>query len=211
MLFGIDNWLRDRSAVRRLQPAPRRLLADGRADASTRVASDHALRSQRHHDARSRRRPSGSGRLPLCRPDQSHDPREPASAAVPRRDRGRVLRPRLLLGCRAAVLGDRRRLRDRGRLPERLHSVPDLRRGLLGPDRPRRGRAGRLRPGTVSYERLLQVFFTEHDPTQGMRQGNDVGTQYRSGIYYADQRQKADRRARPGRLPAGARSARSRE
>ncbi len=46
-------------------------------------------------------------------------------------------------------------------------------------------------PGTVSYERLLQVFFTEHDPTQGMRQGNDVGTQYRSGIYYADQQQKA--------------------
>ena len=45
-------------------------------------------------------------------------------------------------------------------------------------------------PGKVSYERLLQVFFTEHDPTQGMRQGNDAGTQYRSGIYYADEGQK---------------------
>ncbi len=45
-------------------------------------------------------------------------------------------------------------------------------------------------PGKISYERLLQVFFTEHDPTQGMRQGNDVGTQYRSGIYYADEGQK---------------------
>lgn len=45
-------------------------------------------------------------------------------------------------------------------------------------------------PTVVSYERLLQVFFTEHDPTQGMRQGNDVGTQYRSGIYYADENQK---------------------
>jgi peptide-methionine (S)-S-oxide reductase len=45
-------------------------------------------------------------------------------------------------------------------------------------------------PEVVSYERLLQVFFTEHDPTQGMRQGNDVGTQYRSGIYYADEKQK---------------------
>lgn len=45
-------------------------------------------------------------------------------------------------------------------------------------------------PEVVSYERLLQVFFTEHDPTQGMRQGNDVGTQYRSGIYYTDDRQK---------------------
>lgn len=45
-------------------------------------------------------------------------------------------------------------------------------------------------PEVVSYEHLLQVFFTEHDPTQGMRQGNDVGTQYRSGIYYTDDRQK---------------------
>jgi peptide-methionine (S)-S-oxide reductase len=38
-------------------------------------------------------------------------------------------------------------------------------------------------PARVSYERLLQIFWESHDPTQGMRQGNDVGTQYRSGIY----------------------------
>ncbi|MEL7467314.1 MAG: peptide-methionine (S)-S-oxide reductase MsrA [Pseudomonadota bacterium] len=42
-------------------------------------------------------------------------------------------------------------------------------------------------PSTVSYEGLLKVFWEGHDPTQGMRQGNDVGTQYRSGIYtYSD-------------------------
>src|ERR1041384_755800 len=42
-------------------------------------------------------------------------------------------------------------------------------------------------PKTVSYGDLLRVFWENHDPTQGMRQGNDVGTQYRSGIYtYSD-------------------------
>lgn len=50
-------------------------------------------------------------------------------------------------------------------------------------------------PGVVSYEDLLAVFWESHDPTQGMRQGNDVGTQYRSGIYVHDesQRQAAER------------------
>ena len=41
-------------------------------------------------------------------------------------------------------------------------------------------------PAIVSYDQLLQVFWEGHDPTQGMRQGNDRGTQYRSGIYTAD-------------------------
>jgi peptide-methionine (S)-S-oxide reductase len=45
-------------------------------------------------------------------------------------------------------------------------------------------------PTKVSYEDLLKVFFEEHDPTQGMRQGNDVGTTYRSGIYYLNDAQK---------------------
>ena len=46
-------------------------------------------------------------------------------------------------------------------------------------------------PAKVSYRELLQVFWESHDPTQGMRQGNDVGTQYRSGIYTADAEQDA--------------------
>jgi peptide-methionine (S)-S-oxide reductase len=46
-------------------------------------------------------------------------------------------------------------------------------------------------PAIVAYETLLRVFWESHDPTQGMRQGNDVGTQYRSAIYYYDEAQRA--------------------
>jgi peptide-methionine (S)-S-oxide reductase len=46
-------------------------------------------------------------------------------------------------------------------------------------------------PQKISYADLLRTFFEEHDPTQGMRQGNDVGTQYRSGIYFANDEQRA--------------------
>lgn len=46
-------------------------------------------------------------------------------------------------------------------------------------------------PSRISYDTLLQVFWENHDPTQGMRQGNDMGTQYRSGIYTYTLTQKA--------------------
>ncbi|MEN0087068.1 MAG: peptide-methionine (S)-S-oxide reductase MsrA [Pseudomonadota bacterium] len=52
-------------------------------------------------------------------------------------------------------------------------------------------------PSIISFEALVKTFFESHDPTQGMRQGNDVGTQYRSGIYVTsdEQHQVAERMA----------------
>ena len=45
-------------------------------------------------------------------------------------------------------------------------------------------------PAQISYPELLSVFFENHDPTQGMRQGNDVGSQYRSAVYYTSDSQR---------------------
>jgi len=50
-------------------------------------------------------------------------------------------------------------------------------------------------PAKVTYGDLLKVFWENHDPTQGMRQGNDVGSTYRSGIYFASPEQEAEARA----------------
>ncbi len=66
-------------------------------------------------------------------------------------------------------------------------------------------------PSKVGYADLLRVFWEGHDPTQGMRQGNDVGTQYRSGIYVHDDEQlrlaEASREAYGKRLSQAGRSA----
>ena len=58
-------------------------------------------------------------------------------------------------------------------------------------------------PSRIAYGELLRVFFEGHDPTQGMRQGNDIGTQYRSAIYYTTDEQR--------RLAESARDAYQRE
>ena len=77
------------------------------------------------------------------------------------------------------------------------HAQPDLRGGLLGraPATPRSCSSSSTRRRS-SYDELLRVFWEGHDPTQGMRQGNDVGTQYRSAIY-TTRRGASVRRPRP--------------
>jgi peptide-methionine (S)-S-oxide reductase len=57
-------------------------------------------------------------------------------------------------------------------------------------------------PGKVSYDDLLNVFWTNHDPTTLNRQGPDRGTQYRSAVFYHDERQKASAEASKERLVA---------
>jgi peptide-methionine (S)-S-oxide reductase len=57
-------------------------------------------------------------------------------------------------------------------------------------------------PAEISYAELLKAFWENHDPTQGMRQGNDVGTTYRSAIYHLNDEQRAEAEASRGAYQA---------
>ena len=145
------------------------------------VASRHVPLPREVQDDRPRTRPSRP--LPAAgRTRPARGAGHAAQAAVPRRLRAGRVRTRLLLGGGAGVLAGAGRLHDGRRLRGRLHAEPDVRGGVQRQHRPHRGRARGVRPAATSYEEMLRLFWEGHDPTQGMRQGNDAGTQYRSAI-----------------------------
>jgi hypothetical protein len=98
----------------------------------------------------------------------------------------RGARGRLLLG----HAGPHPAAAGRGGDAGRLHRRPERQRDLPQPPGPRRGDRDPVRPGRTSYRDILEFFFQIHDPTTRNRQGNDVGTSYRSAIFYVDDEQK---------------------
>ena len=159
----------------------RRALAGEPLTAIAPIGCGH-VRTRQVPPDRPRRRPAGphpdhAGPRPPPRQRQPPRPR------VPARDRDRRVRHGLLLGRRAQVLGAPGRVLHGRRLRRRLHAEPHLRGDLHRPHRPHRGRPRAFDPARSATTTLLATFWESHDPTQGMRQGNDRGTQYRSAIY----------------------------
>ena len=113
-------------------------------------------------------------------------PLEPKDASLGQR----AVRHGMFLGRREDVLEDAGRRQHECRLRRRFDAKPDLRGSLLGRHRAHRSRPRVLRSDARELRRAARVFWEGHDPTQGMRQGNDVGTQYRSALYYYDDEQR---------------------
>ena len=168
---------------------------------------------------RPRPRPCPAGRRP-CPSRPARRQGRPAGPAVPRRAGAGRVRAGLLLGRRAAFW--------------ETEGVYTTAVGYAGGFTPNptyeevcSGQTGHAEvvlvvfdPAKVSYEQLLKIFWEHHDPTQGMRQGNDVGTQYRSAIYTFSEAQRKQAEAsrdayqheltRPATAPSPPRSARPR-
>ncbi len=100
-------------------------------------------------------------------------------------------RTRLFLGGGAAILGTRRRGTARPLATRAaLLAIPTYEEVCSGNTGHTEVVQVVFDPATISYAELLTVFWESHDPTQGMRQGNDIGTQYRSAIYTVDDSQQ---------------------
>ena len=130
--------------------------------------------------------------------------RQSAGTALPRRARADRSSGWDASGAPSASSGSSRCLHHRRRLRRAAHAEPDLPGSLLGMTGHTEVVLVVFDPAQVSLRGAARVFWENHDPTQGMRQGNDVGTQYRSGDLHDRRRAQTRRRGIARRVPEAA-------